>query len=179
MNSNRKLFVRIVPAFAALLMISLAGCKALEGGGRNPAPIPGAQNGYLAAKVVAFRSAMEFMPEEAKRYGEQSYVASGVSDTDPAHAKVIMAALGDMQPPVMPASNLYTRGENSKWLDGRPAIAWTSKVARLTPDQHVIVQVGWMHSNLVYEFYEYETRYSPKSDSWDVVDFTVLGNGRG
>ena len=179
MNSNRKLFVRIVPVFAALLMINFAGCKALEGGGRNRAPIPGAKNGYLAAKVVAFRSAMEYMPEEAKRYGDENYVASGVSDTDPSHAKVLLAALTDMQPPVMPTADLYTRGENSKWLGGKPAIAWTSKVARLTPEQHVIVQVGWMHSNLVYEFYEYETRYSPKSDSWDVADFTVLGNDGG
>lgn len=160
-----------------MLVVGLAGCKTLklpELGSRSLGKAPGSENGFLAAKAVAFRHAMENMPAENKRFGDEFYIASGIHDADATHAKFLIAALNDMHPPVVSASSLYSRAEDSKWMDGKPAIAWTSKVERITKDKHVVVQVGWMHSNLIHEFFEYETRYTKKDDSWDVVDYKVI-----
>jgi len=133
--------------------------------------MPGAKNGYLTAKVAAFVHAMDNMPPESKRYGDEFYIAAGIFDADPAHAKVLMLALADRHPPVVDLKKIYTRDENSKWMTGKPAIVWTSKLLRVTEDSHAFFVVGWMHSNLLYEFFEYETRYIAKDDSWEVVDY--------
>ena len=169
-------------ALATLLIaVGVAGCegppkfpKLPEGKGRKFGKIPGSENGFLAAKMVAFRHAMENMPEESKRYGDQNYAASGILDPVEAHTKVLIAGLRDMSPPVVDAGRFYTRLEESKWWNGRPVIVWTSKVSRLTKQKHVIVQVGWMHSALIHEFFEYEIRYSPKAKSWDIADYKVI-----
>jgi hypothetical protein len=153
----------------------LSACESLKlPGSGKPKEMPGARTGFLAAKVAAFRHAMENMPPEEKRYGEEFYIASGIHDGDAAHVRVLLQTLADMHPPVVEASRLYARDENSRWLDGKPAIAWTSKVQRVDDDSHVFIMVGWMHSNLIYQFYEYETRYLKKEDAWEVVDYKSI-----
>jgi hypothetical protein len=158
-----------------ILSLSLPACKTLESSRGDRSGRPGLKNGYLTAKVAAFLHAMENMPTESKRYGEEFYYASGIADADPAHAKVLVAALAGMHPPVVDAKKIYTRNENSQWMDGKPAIIWTSKVQRVDEDNHAFIIVGWMHSNLLYEFFEYETRHIRADDSWEVVDYVPVG----
>lgn len=172
--SKRELAYRSLLTVAVILALCLPACKNLESSRRSPAERPGAKNGYLTAKVAAFMHAMENMPPDAKRYGDEFYIASGILDSDPAHAKVLIAALAGMHPPVVDVSRIYTRDENSKWMEGKPAIVWTSKVQRVTKDNHAFIIVGWVHSNLLYEFFEYDTRYVENDDSWEVVDYVPV-----
>ncbi len=72
------------------------------------------------------------------------------------------------------SEEIYTRDQNSKWLQGRPVMIWTSKLERVTDDVHVFLVVGWMHSNLLYQFFEYEVRWLKRSDSWEVVDYKPI-----
>ena len=164
----------MVVVISLTFALCLPACKALKPAGQDPKKSPGAENGYLTAKVAAMAHAMDHMPPEAKRYGDEFYAGAGIYDPDPAHAKVLTLALGDMHPPVVELSEIYTRDENSKWLSGRPAIVWTSKLERVTKDMHAFFVVGWMHSNLLYEFFEYETRYVRENDSWKVVDYMAI-----
>jgi hypothetical protein len=163
-----------------LLAVVITGCKTLNGGAnRELEDMPGMKNNFLAAKVAAFRHAMERMPPESKRYGDEFYTVAGIQDPDPAHVQVLLLALADMHPPVTEASKLYTREGNSKWFGGKPAIVWTSKVQRVTEEVHVFVLLGWMHSNLLYEFFEYEVRYNKREDSWEIVDYKSVGQQGG
>ena len=159
------------------MALVLPACKTpkLPKAGDDEAPeMPGSRTGFLPAKVAAYRHAMANMPEEDKRYGDEFYSVAAIHDQDASHVKVLVAALRDMHPPVVEHSQVYTRGENSKWHQGKPAIVWTSRVKEATDDVHVFIVIGWMHSNLLFQFYEYETRYLKRQDAWEVVDFKLL-----
>ena len=159
-----------------LLSLCLPACKVLERPKRDPKEMPGARTGFLTAKVAAYRHAMENMPPENKRYGNEYYIVSGIQDADPAHVKVLVAALADMHPKVVETDRIYTSAGNSKWMDGKPAIVWSSRVMRVTDDLHAFIIVGWAHSDTLYEFYEYETRYLKKQDAWEVVDYKTVAD---
>ena len=163
---------------ALLMMVfPLPACKGLRKNtinGEDGPEMPGARTNFLPAKVVAFRHAMANMPDEEKRYGDEYYAASGIVDPDPSHVFVLKKALADMDPPVISADEIYTRGQNSKWMQGRPVMVWTSQVERVTEDVHVFLVVGWMHSNLLYQFFEYEVRWIKKNDSWELVDWKPI-----
>ncbi|MFT5412229.1 MAG: hypothetical protein ACI8XO_002210 [Verrucomicrobiales bacterium] len=160
--------------FLVMMVAFFPACKTLERSERVPEGEPGVRTGYLTAKVVAYRHAMENQPKEDKRYGEGFYTAAGIVDEDPAHVKVLVAALDDMFPSVIEGSKIYTRDENSKWFEGKPAVVWNSRLMKKTDDLHVFIVLGWMHSNLLFQYYEYETRYLKKTDAWEVVGFELI-----
>ena len=175
--SIRKLKSTAALALALLVASGLSACNGLKprGSGGDDAPeMPGARTGFLPAKGAAFRHAMARMPDEDKRYGDQYYAVAGIHDPDPSHEIVLVKALADMHPPVTVADEIYTRDQSSKWFDGRPAMVWTSRVERVTDDVHVFLIVGWTHSTLLYEFYEYEVRWLKRSDSWIVANFKPI-----
>jgi len=136
--------------------------------------IPGSGDNFLAAKVVAYRHAMENMPEDAKRFGSKKYIAAGVGEADPKHQLALITELQGIDPPVVPQSQIYSRSENSKWMDGKPALIWTSKIKGVNREKNVVMIVGWMHSNIIREFFIYELNYAGEESGWQVVDFEVV-----
>ena len=174
---SKRNFKVLVVATGLIMMVGfVTGCKSLDLKDKKEdgKEMPGARTGFLPAKVVAFRHAVGNMPEEDKRYGSERYAAMAISDRDPSHVKVLMATLAGADPPIIDMSDVYSRAGNSKWLNGKPIVVWSSKITQVTEDVHVFIVLGWMHSDQVYQFYEYKVRWIERSDSWEVADFKLL-----
>lgn len=147
-------------------IMALSGCQSFQKNDNEIDEVPG--NGLLGAKLMALEHALENISEDDKKFGDSEYFAYGISDTDQIHNKAIIKILGKRQPPVVDAAKFYTRSSNSQWMSGRPVLKWVTEATK-DPNHplRVNVLVGWIHSQIINQFYSYKLEY-------DGVVWTIL-----
>lgn len=147
-------------------ILFLSNCKSLEKQDGLIKEVPG--DGLLGAKLMALEHALNNISDEDKTFGDSEYFAYGISDTDSIHNKAIIKILANRTPPIVDAEKFYTRSSNSQWMSGRPVLKWITEATK-DPDhpRRVNVLVGWIHSQIINQFYTYKLEY-------DGVVWTIL-----
>ena len=147
-------------------ILFLSNCKSLEKEDGLVKEVPG--DGLLGAKLMALEHALNNISDEDKTFGDSEYFAYGISDTDSIHNKAIIKILANRKPPIVDAEKFYTRSSNSQWMSGRPVLKWITEATK-DPNHplRVNVLVGWIHSQIINQFYTYKLEY-------DGVIWTIL-----
>ena len=158
----------------AVLALSMGACEGMKlGGSRGGEAAEVPVDAALKFKLAALEYGMDNLaPEDRSYIGEEEYAAYGLMDPNPDHERILVAALAGRRPPVVAASQLYSRASNSQWIDGEPAMKWTASAEfeAATPDRASVL-VGWMHSQLIHEFTDYTLER--RDGDWFVIDVAL------
>lgn len=147
-------------------MIGLCSCQSFKQEDKLIDEVPG--DGLLGAKLMALNHAMDNLSDDDRTFGTGEYNAYGIEDSNSIHNKAIVKILADRKPPIVDASEFYTRSSNSQWMSGRPVMKWVTEATK--DPKHPLranVLVGWMHSQIINQFYTYKLEY-------DGVVWTIL-----
>ena len=152
-------------------MIGLCSCKSFKQEDKLIDEVPG--DGLLGAKLMALNHAMDNLSDDDRTFGTSEYNAYGIEDSNSIHNKAIIKILADRKPPIVDASEFYTRSSNSQWMSGRPVMKWVTEATK--DPRHPLranVLVGWMHSQIINQFYTYKLEYD--GVVWTILDVERL-----
>ncbi len=143
--------VLLVCSLSGLCLLNL-GCETLNSRSKAGEGVPA--DGLLGAKATALEHAMDSMSPEDRFYAPGTeYEAYGIMDPDDVQVKALIALLKSRQPPVVNATELYSRSSNSQWMDSRPAMRWTA-AAEKDPENPIrapLMPARWTVQNLSIE----------------------------
>ena len=152
-------------------IIGLCSCQSLKQEDELIDEVPG--DGLLGAKLMALNDAMDNLSDDDRKFGTSEYDAYGIADSNSIHNKAIIKILADRKPPIVDASEFYTRSSNSQWMSGRPVMKWVTEATK--DPRHPLranVLVGWMHSQIINQFYTYKLEYD--GVVWTILDVERL-----
>ena len=152
-------------------IIGLCSCQSLKQEDELIDEVPG--DGLLGAKLMALNDAMDNLSVDDRKFGTSEYDAYGIADSNSLHNKAIIKILADRKPPIVDASEFYTRSSNSQWMSGRPVMKWVTEATK--DPRHPLranVLVGWMHSQIINQFYTYKLEYD--GVVWTILDVERL-----